>query len=147
MNACGLLSSLQISRAAPSPNLTSWGSRQWFWTSFPETSVFHDRMFPPQPAPSGEPGPPGLVHPCPSGTEPMGGNQDPPAWLSSPRAVLQPSPWQEGPRSGSSFSGPPSTRGRKENLCPGLQQILEEALSHILPSEGGKQDPAVRSHR
>lgn len=45
------------------------------------------------------------------------------------------------------FSGHPYTRGRKENLCPRLQQSLEIVLSHILVSEGDKHGPSTRSHQ
>lgn len=136
----------QTSRAAPSLNLMSWGSRQWLLVPFPETSVSWNGMFPPQPTQNCKAGSPGLVHPCPAGTLVMGRSQDPPAWLSSTRAVLWPSSWQEGLHSECSFSRPPSIRGRKENLRPRLQQSIEKVLSYILPSEGSKQKTAVRSH-
>lgn len=39
----------QVSPAAPSLNLTSWGSRQWLLVPFPKTSVSWNGMLPPQP--------------------------------------------------------------------------------------------------
>lgn len=137
----------QVSHAAPALNVTSWGSRQWLLVPFPETSVSWKGMFPPWPTQNLKPGSPGLVHPCPAGTLLMGGSQDSPAWLSSTRALLWPSSWQEGLHSRCSFSRPPSTRGRRENLHPRLQQSIEKVLSHILPSEISKQKTAVRSHQ
>lgn len=80
MNACGLLPSHQISRAALSLSLMSWGSRRWFGMPFPETSFFHNMMFPSQPAPRRELGPAGAV--CPelsmAGWVPCSGSR--PCW-------------------------------------------------------------------
>lgn len=58
----------QVSPAAPSLNLTSWGSRQWLLVPFPKTSGSWNGMFPPQPTQNCKPGSPGSLHPCPAGT-------------------------------------------------------------------------------